>query len=103
MHTEILMTRMDGKQTCMDVSPALLSLLVDTIDVGADAFGSGDTGATEETEHEAWTFIDQLKEFRDEPEWSAESQEATRLAKIESAKTLLMSAGYTVAKGDLTT
>lgn len=97
MQTEILITREDGKQTCMDVSPALVSLLCDTLDVGADAFGSGDTGADEDTENEAWTFIGELKEFRDEPAWEPADQVRAINAKIQSAITLLTSAGYQVA------
>jgi hypothetical protein len=88
---EILITRSDGKQTCMDVSMPSLDLLTSCAEIGYE-------GAEGNLAHidDVGIVLDELKELLTEPEWSAESKEQTRLGKLLSAQTLLESAGYTV-------
>jgi hypothetical protein len=98
MDIELLVTRSDGKATCMDLTASQLALLNSTLSVGADGFGQG--YGSEDDENAMWSLIGELKEFEDEPEWDALAKEALRVAKLRGAQTLLESAGYTVAKRD---
>lgn len=93
---EIVVTRTDGKQTCMDLTAGALSLTLACLEIGA-----GGISSTGENEEQVWTLLAELNEFRAEPEWSDEDKEETRLNKLAVARALLESAGYMVSQAPI--